>query len=431
METVQNKNEQLTQLKERVVQLETCYRITSLLNSELQLTHLLDTIMQIAKKVMKADACSLLLLDEQTQELVFQIALSEVSDQIRAMDRLKMGQGIAGTVAQSGQAIIIEDAYSHPKFNPGFDKKTGFKTGSILCSPLKSGDDIIGVCQVIHRKDQGVVFDSRDLELFQMFCDSAALAIQKARIHEILMENQRLEKDMEFAKSVQESFLPGSPPEYEGYEFAAKTIPARVVGGDYYDFIPVDEHVVGVVLGDVSGKGVPAALQMARLMSDFRYISQIDPSPAKVLTEVNNIFCQRSYRGMFTTAVFLLIDLKRKTMQVANAGHPSLLLRNKDNQISELAEAGGLPLGIVPQTHYDQKEFQLRAGDRMVIYSDGVVEPKNENNEVFGFERLVDLLKTEPGSPADLIQNIENSIQTFMGDAPQFDDLTCVAFQVR
>lgn len=418
----------LAQLEQRVNQLETCYKITSLINSELNLANLLDTIMNVAKKVMGADACSLLLVDEDTNELVFQIALSEVGEKIKTMTRLKIGEGIAGTVAKTGDPIIIEDAYQHPKFNPGYDKQSGFQTGSILCSPLKAKGKIIGVCQVIHGKQNGQVFKQSDQELFLLLCDSAALAIHNARMHLVLMENQRMEKDMEFAQSVQESFLPTSTPQHTNFTFAAQTHAAQVVGGDYYDFIPFENELLGIVLGDVSGKGVPAALQMARLMSDFRYISQVDPEPAKVLTQINNTLCERSYRGMFTTAVFCMLDMKTKKLSIANGGHLSLLLK-RNNSIQEIGSASGTPLGILPNMQYNQEEHALQSGDQILIFTDGVTEPKNKMQEEFGTDRLKNLFANNTAEPEVFLQSLETSIKQFIGDAPQFDDLTSLTFK--
>jgi phosphoserine phosphatase RsbU/P len=419
---------QIARLELRIQQLETCYKITSLINSELNLANLLDTIMNVAKKVMNADACSLLLVDEETDELVFQIALSEVGEKIKTLTRLKIGEGIAGVVAKTGESLIIEDAYQHPKFKPDYDKKTGFKTGSILCSPLMAKGNIIGVCQVIHEKTKARVFQQSDLELFLLLCDSAALAIHNARMHLVLMENQRMEKDMEFAQSVQESFLPTSTPQHAHFSFAAQTHAAQVVGGDYYDFIPFENDMLGIVLGDVSGKGVPAALQMARLMSDFRYISQVDPEPQKVLTLVNNALCERSYRGMFTTAVFCLLDLKSKKLTVANGGHLSLLLKRK-NSIEEIGFASGTPLGILPNMQYSQEEHILQSEDQILAFTDGVTEPKNKQDEEFGLDRLKNLFASNTDSPEEFLQNLENSIKQFIGDAPQFDDLTALSLQ--
>ncbi len=427
-DTLPSTNPRLAQLEQRVHQLETCYKITSLINSELNLANLLDTIMNVAKKVMNADACSLLLVDEETDELVFQIALSNVGDKIKTMTRLKMGEGIAGTVAKTGEPLIIEDAYQHPKFNQDYDKKTGFQTGSILCSPLKAKSKIIGVCQVIHGKKQKLVFQHSDLELFLLLCDSAALAIHNARMHLVLMENQRMEKDMEFAQSVQESFLPTSTPQHAHFTFAARTHAAQVVGGDYYDFIPFDNKMLGIVLGDVSGKGVPAALQMARLMSDFRYISQVDPEPAKVLTQINNTLYERSYRGMFTTAVFCLLDMENRKLCVANGGHPSLLLKSK-NSILELGSASGTPFGVLPDMQYTQEEHSLEKGDQILIFTDGVTEPKNKQQEEFGTGRLKNMFAGHTGSPNEFLQDLENAIKLFIGDAPQFDDLTALTLK--
>ncbi|MBC8284756.1 MAG: SpoIIE family protein phosphatase [Nitrospinae bacterium] len=421
-------NDRLLQLEQRVYQLETCYKITSLLNSELNLSNLLDTIMNVAKKVMNADACSLLLVSDNKEELIFQIALSDVGEKIKTMTRLKMGEGIAGSVAKSGEPLIIENAYEYPQFNPDYDKKTGFKTGSILCSPLKVQGEVMGVCQVIHGKKKGAVFKQSDLELFSLLCDSAALAIHNARLHLVLMENQRMEKDMEFAQSVQESFLPTSTPQHKNFVFAAGTHPAQVVGGDYYDFIPFGNDVLGIVLGDVSGKGVPAALQMARLMSDFRYISQFNPEPKKVLKQINNILCERSYRGMFTTAVFCLLDMNKRTLSVANGGHLSLLLKN-GKTIEEIGHAGGTPLGILPNIEYSQSEYLLKENDQILIYTDGITEPKNKQQEEFGMGRLKELLTQHEGSPQDFITTLEKSITTFIGDAPQFDDLTSLTLK--
>ena len=427
-DTLPSPDPRLAQLEQRVYQLETCYKVTSLLNSELNLSNLLDTIMNVAKKVMNADACSLLLVDEETDELVFQIALSDVGEKIKSLAQLKMGEGIAGTVAKTGESIIIEDAYQHPKFNPDFDKKTGFQTGSILCSPLKTKGNILGVCQVIHGKNLGRVFQQSDLEIFLLLCDSAALAIHNARMHLVLMENQRMEKDMEFAQSVQESFLPTSTPQHAHFTFAAQTHAAQVVGGDYYDFIPFENDMLGIVLGDVSGKGVPAALQMARLMSDFRYISQLDPAPEKVLAQINNTLCERSYRGMFTTAVFCLLDMKNRKLNIANGGHLSLLLKSK-NSIQEIGSASGTPLGILPNMKYNQAEHCLQSGDEILIFTDGVTEPKNKQQEEFGLDRLKNLFANHTGSPEEFLQNLKNTIKQFTEHAPQFDDLTALTFK--
>ena len=162
-------------------------------------------------------------------------------------------------------------------------------------------------------------------------------------LKKITEEKIRIESEVKMATLVQEGFLPEATPDASGFKFAAKTIPEKFVGGDFYDFIELEKDKVGIVLGDVSGKGVSAALYMARLMSDFRYVAMLDPQPGNVIPKVNNIFARRSRKGMFATAIFLLLDVKGKKLKVCNAGHHSMLIRRGDREILEPGKAGGIP----------------------------------------------------------------------------------------
>ncbi|MGV7220965.1 MAG: GAF domain-containing SpoIIE family protein phosphatase [Nitrospinales bacterium] len=429
MKAKKKQTENISQYKKKISQLETAYEVTSLLNSELNLKKLLDTIMKISKKVMGADACSLLLIDDEQGDLIFQVALSGVGSKLKTMNRLKIGQGIAGTVAETGEPIIVEDAYEHPKFNKAYDKKTGFRTGSILCAPLKTKDKLIGVCQVIHNRDKGIIFSPGDLALFRLFCDSAGLAIQNARMHQVMLDQQRQQRDMEFATSVQESFLPQTLPKHERFKFAAKSISAMNVGGDYYDFIPFTNETLGILLGDVSGKGVPAALQMAKLMSDFRYVSQHISEPKDLLYEVNNAACERFKMGMFTTATYILLDLKHNRMKISNAGHLSMLFQKNYGKVIEIGKATGAPLGILPNTRYEQEEVDLDSGDRALLYTDGVTESQNAKGVQLGLKRLMKIMAKDKCPPEQFLKSVEAGIKELTGKAPQFDDTTLLSFQ--
>jgi sigma-B regulation protein RsbU (phosphoserine phosphatase) len=430
MKDLSKPEERLEICRQRVEQLETCYRINALLNSEFNLASLLDTIMETAKQVMQADACSLLLLDPESGDLVFQVAIGGVGGHLKTLARVKVGEGIAGTVAQTGESLIVKDAYEHPRFNPEYDRKTGFKTGAVLCAPLKAKGEILGVCQVIHNRDGQRTFFGPDLNLFEMFCGSAALAIQNARVHQILLERQKSEKDMEFARSVQESFLPSVFPRSERFRFAARFLPARQVGGDFYDFIPCGDDSLAVVMGDVSGKGVSAALHMARLMSDFRFVSQHVREPQEVLTEINGILCARSVRGIFVTALFLRIDLNSGVMQAANAGHLPILLANTNGQVADRIHASGAPLGVLPGSRYSGEEIALSPGDRLLLFTDGVTEPKNADQEAFGTDRLKARFSQNHLPPQDFLNSLVDTIRSFAGaSTPPFDDLTLVAIE--
>lgn len=428
LKLLQEAQEKLEQYQKRIENLETCAKITSLLTAENNLDVLLDKIMSTAKKVMSADACSLLLVDPETGDLVFQVALSEVGQKVIDAGRVKMGHGIAGTVAKTGQPIAIKDAYNHPKFDPAYDKKTGFSTGSIVCAPLRHQGHIVGVCQVILDRTKGKTFTNDDLPLFQMVCDASALAIQNAITVKNLLKTQQLETDLSIALSVQQGFLPKSPPEHENFLFRAKTVPAKSVGGDYYDFIQLDDKRMGIVVGDVSGRGISAALHMARLMSDFRYVSQLE-EPHKVLKEVNNLMCDRTSNGVYTTAIYILLDLKKKRMTVANGGHPSPIMHLQGKLILGEGKASGAPLGIMPNIQYKEEKFSLETGDRIFLFTDGVTETKNPDNVAFGMDRLYDIVLKNLRKPDSVLRELENSLESYRCGKDQYDDWTFLGFQ--
>jgi serine phosphatase RsbU (regulator of sigma subunit) len=246
----------------------------------------------------------------------------------------------------------------------------------------------------------------------------------------ITFEKERLENELKFAHLVQEGFLPDAPPDIKGYLFAAKTIPARFVGGDFFDFIPLKENKLGILVGDVSGKGVSAALFMARLLSDFRYLAQDFSDPAMLMVEVNKILHDRSRQGMFATAVYLQIDLIENKILSVNAGHHPILTRNKGGEIIEQGKNGGIPLGVLDNSIYEQEEIFVDNGGLVFIYTDGAVEPANKNGEQFGLNRLSQFISASNADPDLIIDQLREKIQTFSAHAPPHDDITFLAFNV-
>ncbi len=247
------KSGDIARLEQKVKRLSTLIEVNELISSSLNLDQILENVMTISKQVMNADASSLMLIDEKTNELVYEVALGSVGEKLKQEFRLKMGQGIAGTVAEEGKPLLLEDAYTHPKFHRAHDEATGYRTRSMITVPLKVAGRLTGIAQVINRLD-GKPFDKDDLDLFISLASMAAIAIENAKMHRALMERQRLVKDMEFARTIQESFLPQSPPEITSCRFSAHYTPAQEVGGDFYDFILLDRDRGGIVIGDVSGK---------------------------------------------------------------------------------------------------------------------------------------------------------------------------------
>ncbi len=421
------KNTDIARLQLKIKRLSTLIEVNGIISSSLNLDQILENVMNISKQVMNADASSLMLIDEKTNELVYQVALGKVGAKLKQEVRLKLGQGIAGSVAQEGKPLLIEDAYTHPKFYRGADEATGYLTKSMIAVPLKVGDRITGVAQVINRLD-GKPFDTDDLELFIALCGMAAIAIENGKMHRSLMEKQRLVKDMEFARTVQESFLPQNAPEVAGYAFSAHYTAAQEVGGDFYDFIHLDKDRIGIVIGDVSGKGVPAALYMAKLGSDLRTLALTEDSPGAALQKLNDLLAERSRRGMFATLLYIELESQKMALTMANAGHLPLIVKKVDGSVRRLAPASGAPLGILQGMKFGQESLSLDRGDTILLYTDGIIEAMNAREELYGYERFDAVIQKSPSAPEGLKAAIIEDVNKFTGLTPQHDDMTLVCF---
>lgn len=418
---------EILKLEHKINRLSTLIDVNALISSSLNLDQILENVMNISKKVMNADASSLMLIDEKTNELVYEVALGSVGSKLKQEFRLKMGQGIAGAVAEDGKPLLIEDVYTHPKFYRGHDEATGYRTKSMIAVPLKVGVRITGVAQVINRLD-GNPFDRDDLELFIALCSMAAIAIENAKMHRSLMEKQRLVKDMEFARTIQESFLPQETPEIDDYAFSTHYNPAQEVGGDFYDFIPIDNGRTGIVIGDVSGKGVPAALYMAKLGSDLRTLAFTEKAPAGALSRLNDLLVDRSRRGMFASVLYLELDSRNSSMTVSNAGHLPPLIKKADGNVAKMNSSGGSPLGILKGMQFGEDTFQVSPGDTIVLYTDGIIEAMNGREELYGYGRFEEVIRKSPPGPQPLKAAIVNDVNRFTGSGPQHDDMTLVCF---
>jgi sigma-B regulation protein RsbU (phosphoserine phosphatase) len=421
------KSSDISRLEHKIKRLSTLIEVNGLISSSLNLDQILENVMTISKQVMNADASSLMLIDEKTNELVYEVALGTVGEKLKQEFRLKMGQGIAGTVAQEGKPLLLEDAYTHPKFYRGHDEATGYRTKSMITVPLKVRERITGVAQVINRLD-GKPFDTDDLELFIALCSMVAIAIENAKMHRSLMEKQRLVKDMEFARTIQESFLPQKAPEVQRYQFSAHYTPALEVGGDFYDFIHLDENLTGIVIGDVSGKGVSAALYMAKMGSDMRTLAFTEQSPVEALAKLNDLLAERSRRGMFATLLYIELDARSGKLTISNAGHLPPIIKKADGSLMTLAKAGGAPLGMLPGMKFSQETAKLERGETVILYTDGIVEAMNAKEELYGYARFEALLKKSPADPGMLKTAIIEDVNRFTGLSPQHDDMTLVCF---
>ncbi len=241
-------------------------------------------------------------------------------------------------------------------------------------------------------------------------------------------ERERLQKELEIAKDIQQSFLPQVIPQIEGFELAAINIPAREVGGDFYDFIPITEDKWGLVIADVSGKGVPAALFMALSRTIVRTNTIGNPAISEAISKANELIMEESMiNTMFVTLFYAILDTKKMTLTYTNAGHnPPLLIKTTNDEVAML-EGRGVALGVISDIDLEEKEVFLDKGSIVTFYTDGVIDAINEQEEEFGEERFISVIKQNQDLSAQkLMEKIQQEIVTFSGSQPQFDDLTLV-----
>ncbi len=273
MKIKQTTQNEIDRLRSRVDDLASLIEVSIIINSTLDLEKLIGLVMEKAQSVMRAEASSVMLINEKTNRLECEVALGQVGETVRKTIQLARGQGVAGWTWKHQKPLIVPDVEKDPRFYSAIDQKSGFRTKSILAVPLMAKERIIGVAEVINRTD-GKQFTDDDLDLFSTFGRQVSLAIENARMHRMELEQERLRQQLESAKVIQQSFMPEILPgaKADRFRLAAKNLPAISVGGDFYDAIELDQNHLGLLIGDVSGKGVPAALYMARLMSDFRFL---------------------------------------------------------------------------------------------------------------------------------------------------------------
>ena len=294
---------------------------------------------------------------------------------------------------------------------------------SVLCIPLLVRSRLTGTLTVYNRRSSAG-FSKADERLLAIIAAQSAQVIENARLHEKEKQLLRVKEELALAHKIQVNLLPKQPPVIEGYDIAGKSLPAETVGGDYFDFMPMQEHYLGFCVGDVSGKGLPAALLMANVQATLRGQAFCSRSVAACLEQSNKLLYQSAPKGTFVTLFCGLLDTTRHQVGYANAGHNRPLLLRADGTLTTLS-TGGLVLGVVPTHAYKEDEVALHPGDTLLLYSDGITEAMNEDREQFGEERLAATFERYRHKPAAvMVERIIQAVEHHAGRAPQSDDMT-------
>jgi serine phosphatase RsbU (regulator of sigma subunit) len=343
--------------------------------------------------------------------------------------QMSVSRSLATQVVATRSAVLSADVSGDERFNPQHTVvRYGLRT--VMCAPMICEDAVLGLIQ-LDSSNPETRFSRSDMALFLGIAGHTALAFGKAKLHEQLITQMLFQQDLHMAARIQHSFLPKAPPQMQGYRFAESYSAARHVGGDYYDFVQVSDSAVGIIVGDVSGKGVASALYMAKLSSEMRYHVRGCLSAGAVLTALNRALAEEMESGMFVTLALLILEPERRRLTIASAGHPPPLLRSADGSVSALKINTSIPLGIFEDQRYGETQHTLKTGDSVLLYTDGVTEAMDKEGQLFGAEQLKQVLATAGKNPDGILAAINRAVAEHTAGHPQSDDLAMVCLSVE
>ena len=403
-----------TQLK----RLKSLVEASRILNSTLNLEELLALILEVATRNLGASRGTIYLVDPEKKELWSKVLHGDRQVEIR----LPFGQGVAGYVAETGKTVNVIDAYNDERFFSGVDQKSGFRTKTMLGMPMRNkDDDIIGVFQIINKR-RGIFTKEDELFLIALSIH-ASLAIENARLLQSALEKERMQKELQIARTIQRKLLPEQLPAITGIDVSAINLPSREVGGDLYDIIQLDDHRIAFIIADVAGKSVPAALLVSTLHASLHAsISSIDSLP-QLCQRLNDIIFKDSLAECYITCFICIVDLRERQLISVNAGHNVCFLLRGSNLLR--LEEGGLPFGMFEHADYAQQCTTFQTGDLMILYTDGVVEAMNKNRQLYSEERFLgQLMENLTRTPKEIESAVYDDVRKFIGVMEPSDDFT-------
>jgi len=393
------------------------------LTSILNLDQLLKRIGDLLLEIIDYQMFSILLLDETREKLVHRFSV-RFKENVQLKHDIPLGRGLVGAAAQEKKGIVAPDVNKDPRYirvNP--------ETRSELCVPLIYKDEVIGVLDLENTRRN--YFNDDHLHTMSTLAGQIAIAIENAQLYErIKHEEQRLERDLSMAREVQHHLLPPACPVLKNAEVAARFNPAHAIGGDMYDFLEYKPPRACIVVGDVSGKGAPAALYAALVSGIVRSLAPGEPAPADMLAAVNNSLNRRRLDAQFVVLTCALWDDEKRTMRVANSGLPRPVYCR--NGHAHMIDAAGLPLGLFENVTYEEIAVEAGPGDVFLFFSDGIVDASNPSDDQFGRVRVEQVVaRNFKRSAQQIADALFQATEKFSAGAPVFDDQTVVVLKVR
>jgi len=398
---------------------EIAQELTSILN----LDELLKRIAELLSRLIDYQMFSILLLDASGEKLEHRFS-QRFQERLHLKHDIPLGRGVVGYAAAAKETVLVSDVNKSSRYisvNP--------ETKSELAVPLIYKEKVIGVLDLEHTR-RGYFTEDHKRTLTTLAAQ-IAIAIENARLYEeIARQEQRLERDLALARELQVRLLPQSRPKMNNLEVEAKFVPARAIGGDLYDFVPYSLSRLGIAIGDVSGKGAPAAIYAALVSGILRSHAPIEPGPAEMLSAINLSLAERRIDAQFVSIIYAVWDDDRRTLLVANSGLPRPIYCH-DGKV-EVIEATGLPLGLFDEVDYDEFTFRAKPGDMFVFFSDGILDASNRHGELFGRGRVEKLVAgCAAQTPDCVVNNIFKAVAEHAAGVEMFDDQTVVAIKVK
>lgn len=405
-------------------------KLVGQINAQKKLEDLLGTIMEGAKELTFAEASSLMLFDEGTGDLIITVPTGPARAELSGK-RIPGGRGIAGWVATHGKPTLVTNVNDDERFIGDLDSED-FKTRNLIAVPLCNAEGkLIGVLETLNSQNDG--FYENDMDLLNALAHQAAIAIDRERLFQKSLDAERATQELRTAKGIQAQLFPKSNPDVAGYQMFGCSTPALEVGGDYYDFIEGSGNSIYMVIGDVVGKGVPAAILMASLRAMVRSLLKMDEGLGFVITKLNALLKADLDSGQFITLFIARLDVDSHHIEYVNAGHnPPFLLDGRTHEVIELTDGGPI-LGIMEDLEYQVGKAEFKIGSRLVIFSDGLSEAQNEDGELFDEMRILDYLNShESQSASEFSDGLLGEVNSFSKREFQDDDQSLiVAYRVR
>ena len=423
----QERDERLTTLQEENRRLRRAVEELSVLNdlaraisASLNPDEIMGTIVRRSLRAVNGEQGVITLVDKRSADPSKTLVRAMLSSSQH--EQFHLNQALLGWMHLNKKPLAVHDPRSDERFR-GVRWDDSIRT--VLCVPLVVKAELSGVLTVYNKKG-GSAFSDDDLRLLAIIGAQSAQIVENARLNENEKLFLKMQEEVRLAARIQSDLLPSHVPEVPGYQLAGRNIPAQEVGGDHYDFIPVDDHRMAICLGDVSGKGLPASLLMSNLQATLRSQTFSTPSPRECVQRSNTLLFQSTSPEKFVTLFYCLLDRSNHQLMFTNAGHEFPFLISREGEIRRL-QTGGLAVGMLESFPFSEEAVAINPEDVLVIFSDGISEAMNSAHEPFGDQRLSETVKQHhTGSAEEMIDAIIASVRTHVSSAPQMDDITLV-----